>query len=371
LAISRVLVIIAVVIVVGLLAVFLYTDIATSASSTTSSGEQSSNTTSSGSSVASSWVGGSAYPLEVSGTSGIVGQSCINSTSTVYCIGGIDYDGSPRNNVYSAEVSSTGMSGWTSDTAYPQLIGLQSCVTSNGYAYCIGGSYDDAGDDIATSYFAPLTSSGIGSWTQTTPYPVAVDSQSCVSSSGYVYCVGGENETDGTNSTAIPSNSAWYAPISSSGIGTWSHTTAYPNTISFEDCAASSADIFCVGGVDGSNNGVDSVYYAPLSSSGIGTWSSTEAYPSDLYGQTCVITSGNIICVGGIPNGTTSASDSIYSAQISTNGISSWYHAMNYPMGVETACDAAAGNLYCIGGYQDSDTVTADIYYVSIQALLG
>jgi len=353
LRVSRIIIVIVAVAIVGLLALFIYSSyFAPQASSGT-------------------WLGGPAYPLQVSGTSGVVGESCVNGTATVYCIGGIDYNGASRNNAYSATVSSSGMSGWTTDTPYPQTVGLQSCVSSGGYAYCVGGSYDDAGDDIASSYFAPLTGTNIGSWHQTTSYPVAIDSQSCVSSSGYIFCVGGENETDGTNSTVIPTNSAWYAPLTSSGIGAWKQTTAYSQSVSFETCAATNADVFCVGGIDIHGNGVDSVSYAPLSASGIGQWSSTTSYPEQLYGQVCVIDSGSMICVGGVPNGTTSSSDSVFSAPVSTGGVGSWHRAANYPMGVETACAEASGNLYCAGGYQDSSTISASTYFATVKSLIA
>jgi hypothetical protein len=353
LRVGRVLIVVIAVVVILLLVVFAYAYLVAPSSSS------------------QVWATGSSYPLSASDTAGVVGQACINGTAAVYCIGGIDYNGASRNDVYSASVSSTSMGSWVQDSDYPETVGLQSCVSSGGYAYCVGGSYDDAGDDIASSYYAPLTSAGLGTWNATTAFPVAIDSQSCAASSGYVYCIAGENETDGTNATIAASNSAWYAPISSSGIGAWVKTTPYPSAIAFPDCTASSTDVFCVGGLDINGNGVSDVYYATISASGIGTWTSTTAYPFDDYGQTCVIASGNIICVGGVPNGTSSASDSVYSAPISTAGVGSWHQAENYPFGVETACAVAAGNLYCVGGYQDSSAIAYQTYYATVASLLA
>lgn len=317
------------------------------------------------------WVSGPTYPLQVSGTGGVVGQSCVNGTGTILCIGGIDYNGNSRNNAYASTVSSTGMSSWNPINNYPQQVGLQSCVSYAGYVYCVGGSYDDAGDDIAASYFAPLGSSSIGSWNETTAYPIPIDSQACVASTGYIYCVAGNNESAGTNATAVPTDSAWFAQVSSSGIGAWKHTTPYPSSVAFPSCAASSDDIFCVGGVDASNNGVNSVYFAPLTSSGIGQWSQTTVYPMDAYGQTCVVTAGSIICIGGVPNGTTSASNAVYSAPVSSSGVGAWHKASNFPVGIETACTVAAGNLYCAGGYQDSSTISESTYYAPVSSLLA
>jgi hypothetical protein len=352
LRVSRVLLIVVVVAIVGLLALFAYSSLLAPSSS-------------------GPWAAGQAYPLQVGGTHGVVGESCVNGTSSIYCIGGIDYNGASRNEVYSASVSSSGMSGWASGPSYPETVGLQSCVSSAGYAYCVGGSYDDAGDDTASSYFASLTGGSAGAWVSTTPYPVAIDTQSCVSSSHFVYCVGGENETSGTNATLTQSNSVWYAPLSSSGIGAWTHTTPYPASVFFGACAATSTDVFCVGGTDLSGNAVSAVYFAPLTASGVGRWSSSTAYPMQAYGQTCLIASGNLVCVGGVPGGTTSSSDAVYSAPVSSSGVGAWHRGPNYPFGVETACAVAAGNLYCSGGYQDSSAISAATYYASVKSILG
>ncbi len=87
----------------------------------------------------------------------------------IYCIGGQDANGGPRSEVYSSSAissSSANITSWTSDSnQYPQTINGQACVVYSGYVYCVGGSYDDGGDDIASSYFAPLSSGGVvGSW---------------------------------------------------------------------------------------------------------------------------------------------------------------------------------------------------------------
>lgn len=167
----------------------------------------------SSSSSTSTWVSGPVYPLQEGGNPGVLGQSCVNGTATIYCIGGTGYNGVFVSNVYSANVSSSGMSAWTADTPYPQPVAAQSCVSYEGYVYCVGGLHDNAGGDIASSYFAQLTSTGVGSWGSTTSYPIPIDSQSCASSSGYIYCVGGENETTGTNATQTHTNSDWYAQL--------------------------------------------------------------------------------------------------------------------------------------------------------------
>jgi hypothetical protein len=330
-----------------------------------------SSSTTSTSSSASPWLGGPVYPLQADGGSGVLGQSCVNGTATIYCIGGIGNNGTFVDNVYSAGVSPSGMSGWTADAPYPQAVAEQSCISYQGYVYCVGGAYDNAGDPTASSYYAQLTSTGVGPWQQTTSYPVPIDSQSCVSSSGYIYCVAGENETDGTSATLALTNSDWYAQLTPSGIGTWKQTTSYPPGAAFPACAASATDIYCVGGFDANGNGLNNVYYAPLSSSGVGQWTSTTPYPIKLAVQYCAIGSDSMICVGGVPNFNDSASAAVYSASISGSGVGPWQQDANYPIGIETICTLASGNLYCTGGFSSNSDIWSDFtFYASVQSLL-
>ena len=81
----------------------------------------------------------------------------------------------------------------------------------------------------------------------------AIAEQSCAAYDGYIYCVGGE---DG----GISTNLVEYAPISSSGVGTWNSSTSYPGgDIEMQSCNIYSGYIYCIGGyyfVSGSDYGV-------------------------------------------------------------------------------------------------------------------
>jgi hypothetical protein len=122
--------------------------------------------------------------------------SCVVSAGYIYCVGG--YDGSTwMDAVYYAQLSSSGVSSWTSTTSYPITIGYESCVVSAGYIYCVGGSDGSVTNAV---YNAQLSSSGVSSWTRTTSYPTTVAQQSCVVSAGYIYCVGGY---DGSVTNAV------------------------------------------------------------------------------------------------------------------------------------------------------------------------
>lgn len=327
----------------------------------------------------STWDCAAGYPLQVSGAYGVAGQQCVNNATYVSCIGGEDANGRPRNEVYSSSaisLSSSGITSWTlGSNHYPLNIHGQACVAYSGYAYCVGGTYDDNGDDIASSYYAPLGGgSAVGAWSSTTAYPVPIDSQYCTAWSGYVYCVGGNNETDGTNADSTPSNSAWYAQLSSSGIGSWNHSTAYPANLYFPSCFGANGYIYCLGGADSNNNSQSSDYYAALSSAGVGSWTRTTAYPTKLSGQSCAFSSGYIYCVGGQTTGGQhpAYTNAVYYAPVSSGGIGTWKQASDYPLSVETTCVISTGNMYCIGGFDGSSVGENNaVHYASLASLSG
>jgi len=244
-----------------------------------------------------------------------------------------------------------GLNAWSSTVSYPvsgSTFGGESCVTSSGYVYCVGGNTAFGGTYFAGSptnatYYAALTGSGIASWLTTTAYPFPVDGLSCVTNDSYIYCVGGAG---GYNSPST--SSVYYAPLSSGGIGTWAASTSYPVAIQLESCVASAGVVFCITGDVGYSGSSTDVYYAPLSSGGVGSWASGTAYPSSDAGPACVADSGLIYCVAGdLGSGAT-----IYYATATSSGVGSWGSVNNYPfssaLGVAAVTEGA--EIYTVGG---------------------
>jgi hypothetical protein len=279
-----------------------------------------------------------------SGTSGnggihILGVSCVVYQNDVYCVGGqtlatfgSNPPGTDLSNVYYAAISSNGaLSGWTETTDYGASsgssgsggVGIEwtSCVQYNGYIYCVAGT-TNGGKIVSDVFYAQLSSSGVGPWTETTDYGAASGTTgsggvqafqvSCVADSGYIYCAGG----------ADPTSKVFYAGLSSSGVGPWTETTDYGAAsgtsgsggvaISSTACVDSGGYMYCMGG-EVQFTPSSYVFYAPLSSSGVGAWTQTTDYGATsgatgkgglpIYGTTCVAYSGNIVCVDGDTTG--------------------------------------------------------------------
>ena len=185
------------------------------------------------------WNRVGSYPV----SGGLRSMSCTTSNGYVYCVGGLDASGTQYTNVEVAAVESGGtLSSWSKssnslsnnpspDSQYA-LAGLE-CVTATAssgttYLYCIDGG-DTKGcfsnPLVDTAWYAPINGLSVGLWKQATPYPLSLDSLSCIVNNNAIYCTGGGDEACGT----YPSTSAtYYATINSDGsLGSWNSATPY------------------------------------------------------------------------------------------------------------------------------------------------
>jgi hypothetical protein len=279
--------------------------------------------------------------------------SCVTYSGHIYCVD-LFYPYA----AYYASLSSAGVGKWMNSTAFPG--NALSCVSYSSYVYCIGG------------YYASLSTAGVGGWMKmkwmkTAAWPRSSGEWgSCVAFAGYIYCTGGAGAP------------GMYAPLSVDGIGMWMNTTTYPDDIEPGSCAAYLGDIYCVGGGIPGVGPTDAAYYAPLSVSGIGLWVvTTSAYEGEcvgcyavpIAGESCAAYLGYIYCVGGGEKPT-----SVYYAPLSGGGIGNWMldESSAYPIFIVfESCFADSGYMYCVGGYQDGPLsweygYTDAVYYASI-----
>lgn len=307
-------------------------------------------------------------------------QSCATALGYIYCVGGVSQG--PSDFSEFAPVSAAGIGAWQNTTSYPEVmvsgtstaIVATSCVASSSDIYCVGG-ITAGGTQTNSTYFAPHSGGGIGSWTATTPYPTGVNGQSCVLASQYIYCVGGQTATNtGTD--------VYSAPVSSSGIGSWTAGPLYPYTSSsssgenapYVSCAAASSDVYCVGGAPPTNEiSAGDVYYAQLSGGGVGAWQTTTNFPVQAVGTVCTAPGAYLICAGGFTyNGQTSILNATFFAPITATGIGTWQQSGLVPS-VMPSCASESGYVYCVGGFElgssGSPTETPKTYYASISAL--
>lgn len=330
-----------------------------------------------------SWTQTSTY------SSVIAYPSCATYDGYIYCVGGYYGSGEAQDEVEYAQLSTLVSSPdsdttWKSATSYPVSFDGGSCAidTSIGYIYCVGGGSGSSFNDNV--YYAHLSASGglAGSWTSTTVYPFAMASLSCAidSNLNYIYCIGGTADTEYPQT---PSDAEEYAPVSSSGVGSWTGST-FLTDIDEQSCDVASGYIYCVGGLvvpqdDGSNPPPDpnpDVYYAATSTSGL-SWSSTTAYPIDIAATSCATSGGYIYCVGGETALGGSFTNDVYYATAGSSGIGTWESTSAYPSdgyeGIDyTSCGVSGSDLVCVGGLEETgdeelpEVITGSVNYAQI-----
>lgn len=159
---------------------------------------------------------------------------CVVNGIYLYCITG------NTTTSFFATIGGGGVSTWTFAPGYPvdtaAFNNRISCTTYSGYVYCVGGG-------TSKSYYATISGAGIGPWKNTTAYPIRnAASLQCASSSGYMYCATGGSSGSGSNLT-------YYAPISSSGIGNWTKTLDYPvQNLLGDSCFTNASQTLAPGG---------------------------------------------------------------------------------------------------------------------------
>jgi len=304
------------------------------------------------------WTAANPYPAKLDDS------SCISYNGYAYCIAG---SCGANATAYYAQINSDGTLGnWTATNPYPSATHDLSCNAYNGNVYCVGG--DNSTGSQNAVYYAPILSSGIGHWTASTPYPTAVHNQACSISGGYIYCVGGDD--DGNEF-----DQAYYARIlTSNEVGSWIATTPYPYYIEDQACDAYNGYIYCVGGWAAGGAHISYTYFAPLSSEGIGTWTASTPYPINTSDhKSCSISNGYIYCAGGyneISVANSSIVNSTYYAPVSQNGFGAWLQGQDYP-GAWRSMSAISYNdyVYYIGGYNDKKSrCTNSVYYAMTNA---
>ncbi len=297
------------------------------------------------------WSQTTSYPLFPSDV------SCVTTSGYIYCVGG--YNGTTplngqgdMNRTYFTSVSSAGVGPWKRTMDYPIGIQDESCVTSSGYIYCVGGYAGSAnGHNIADVYYASLSASGIGQWTKTTTYPYPVEPR-CMADSNYVYCAGAHYNGTGYSSDT---GDVYAAPVSRSGVGNWTQSTGLPTATA--GCASSGGYAYCFGGGSCPPPGPcpSPSYFASLSSH-MTSWTRTTDLPTAVWAT--YTTDGSFLYYFSSP---------VYFSHISSSGIGPWTTTTGYPAGYPASCVASGGYVYCIGGYDASTNQDADgVYFAHV-----
>jgi hypothetical protein len=306
------------------------------------------------------WMNTTPYPI------GIGYDQVKTSGNYIYVFGAGAASGAYPNhetNVsFYAPITSKGIGNWIVTTNTPTGAIVQTvCTAYDSKAYCAGDPH---------SYFANLSSSGIGQWIETTPLTVG-DGTQCFNYRDYMCCVGG---------FAPSATSATYcAYLSGNGIGRWTPSTPYPEAITKQRMAIYNDTLYSIGGItDGTYGQINDSFYAPLTPNGIGNWTRMIDFPIQVRSFALTAYEGYLYAVGGIYNNYDNPDNgagsylaaldkgiNVFYAPIRSDGIGKWIasvHAYPYAAVYHLGCAQNDGSYYCVGGMGP----TVDAFFTSL-----
>ena len=225
-----------------------------------------------------------------------------------------------------APINSDGTLGsWSSTTA--QLATATSLLQAeayNGFIYVLGGqtTASGAGAAVTTVLYGAIGSTGDIATLTSTSNAMGTGRRNfgAAISNGYIYAIGGENSS-GTKLATTE-----YAPLSSSGDITtaWTSTTSLPNVNEGAYSARSGMSvvayagyIYAIGGVDSNGDTLQDIQYAAFNTStgAIGSWANTIQIPLQMISRQVYAANGYMYFLGNEGSGT-----QVSYADISSNG---------------------------------------------------
>lgn len=170
-----------------------------------------------------------------------------------------------------ATINTNGSLGtWTTDTAMPTQCGNTSGTGYNGYLY-IACSASGGNGQTSTIKYAPINSNGtVGTWNATTAsLPNVINFDTMVAYAGYLYVVGGNN------ASSVTQNTVTYGAMSTStgDIATFSATSTLNVAVQYANVGIVDGYMYRIGGENNSGGTETSTEFAKINSNGtLGTW---------------------------------------------------------------------------------------------------
>lgn len=300
------------------------------------------------------------------------GQTTVTANGYIYSIGGF----STGSTTSYAKLNSDGTIGsWqTSTNSLPTDVFVHTSVIVNGYVYVMGGvsSYDQP-NNIATAsnevYFAKLNSDGsTGVWkTSTNNLPASLYGSSAVTSNGYIYVMGGQASTSNASTT----NSVYYAKVNASGTtGNWLALGNLPAKLAGSAAVVANGYIYLVGGSNESGAISSVIFTAKLNSDGtLGSWTaSANSLPAARAAPSALVLNGYLYVMGGVSDcgallscATGTPHNTVYFAKLTNGAMSTWKTSQQTLPGDDAMMGAVTSNgyLYTLGSIQGGGIYSA------------
>ena len=257
---------------------------------------------------------------------------------------------------------------WVQTTSLPEGFTEHSVVYASGFLYHAGG-FSIAQGESARVFYSQVQSNGtIGAWNVTTPLPAIILDHAGVSANGFVYVLGGNQYTPGSNDWGAgyytTTNTVYYSQINSNGsLGTWQTATPLPQSAYWLSAAVWNNRIYVIGGlnVNGQAN-ISNVYSAMIQADGsLSPWITQRPLPDAVYAYE--VANGMLYVLGGAVNSGTTVQNKVYYSTINADGtLGVWNQTTPLPQPLSNGgAVAAGGRVFMMGGWTGT-SATSSVY---------
>ena len=246
---------------------------------------------------------------------------------------------------------------WVQTTSLPDGYAGHTLAYASGYLYNIGGSDNTDGDIAGTNVFcAQVHSDGtIGTWTNAKSLPAAVLNHASVVANGFIYVLGGYHYTDALGD--VPSGIVYYSKVGTNGsIGSWQTADPLPDVRTYLSASVWNNIIYAIGGLNINSYLTATVYSAQIQADGsLSPWVTQPSLPVSVYAQASVA-NGFLYVLGGLINGGTLAESNVYYTKINVDSsLAGWNQTTLMPQALcLLGAVTAGGRVYVMGGNSNS-----------------
>ena len=274
------------------------------------------------------------------------GPSTFAYNGKLFVISGLENGFTFVNSIISATVNDT-VKDWYYFGTFPAKLCYAACVICGGYIYVIGGQ-DETGLGVQTVYYAKLIGDSIGEWKLTTSLPKGVFYTAAVSNGEYIYVLGGTWDM-----SSVFYKSVYRAKILPDGqLSEWDTLTPLPEPRWLHTACLSNDYIYVIGGAKDTNYIPEpTIFRAKIVSNGLITQWDTLSFPdSGRTSHGSAVVGSHLLIYGGV-DWNTGKGWSCLVAKIDVNGdLVNWTKYPSLPVG-EVSSAAYRGRIYVAGGW--------------------
>jgi N-acetylneuraminic acid mutarotase len=266
----------------------------------------------------------------------------------------------------------------TTGTAMPVVLGNESAVIQNGYAYILGGSQNGDTRGETAVYVATIgANDALGNWTTTAPLPHPISRAMAAATDGFLYSIGGI--TPGSTNTLLKGVNIGTIEADGS-ISSWRAGPDLPEGRASGAAVVVGGFLYSIGGYsdvahgDAAAEAEGHVFMAAINSDGsLGAWTATKSLPGGRSFMSASTVDGRIYVVGGVYSGAavTCEKSKVLVGFLNSDGtVKSWSATTPWKDDMRSGASAVVGKTLVVAGglIQATQTFSSSVLAAPINA---